>query len=74
MIRTLVTLTFVLATGLGTCSVFAQTPPNTTQLQSAPDIPGVIKGGTMPEVVIKGLTSADESSAGTYRAGAGVRV
>jgi hypothetical protein len=47
--------------GVGTCAVFAQTPPNTTQLQSAPDIPGVIKGGTIPEVVIKGLTSADDA-------------
>jgi hypothetical protein len=28
---------------LFTCPVFAQTPPNTTQLQPAPDIPGVIK-------------------------------
>jgi hypothetical protein len=48
MIRqALITLTFVLATGLGISSVFSQTPPNTTQLQPAPDIPGVIKGGTM---------------------------
>jgi sugar lactone lactonase YvrE len=57
MIRTLVTLAFALAA----CPVFAQTPPNTTQLQPAPDIPGVIKGGTMPEVVIQGLTSADDA-------------
>ena len=62
MIRqALVTLTFALAAGLGTSSVFSQTPPNTTQLQPAPDIPGVIKGGTMPEVVIKGLTSSDDA-------------
>jgi len=57
----LITLTFALAAGLGTSSVFSQTPPNTTQLQPAPDIPGVIKAGTMPEVVIKGLTSADDA-------------
>src|SRR5882724_8201725 len=51
-------VTFALA--LGVSSVLAQTPPNTVQLQPAPDIPGVIKGGTMPEVVIKGLTSSDD--------------
>ena len=61
MIRqALVTLTLALAAGLGVSSVLAQTPPNTVQLQPAPDIPGVIKGGTMPEVVIKGLTSSDD--------------
>ena len=53
--QVLVALTFALAAGLGMSSVFPQTPPNTTQLQPAPDIPGVIKGGTMPEVVIQGL-------------------
>ena len=57
----LVAWTFALTAGLGMASAFAQTPPNTAQLQPAPDIPGVIKGGTMPEVVIKGLTSADNS-------------
>jgi len=61
MIRqALVMLTLVLAAGLGVSPVIAQTPPNTIQLQPAPDIPGVIKGGTMPEVVIKGLTSSDD--------------
>jgi gluconolactonase len=61
MIRqALVTLTLVLAAGLSVSPAVAQTPPNTTQLQPAPDIPGVIKGGTMPEVVIKGLTSSDD--------------
>ena len=59
--QVLVAWTFALAAGLGMASAFAQTPPNTAQLQPAPDIPGVIKGGTMPEVVIKGLTSADNS-------------
>jgi hypothetical protein len=59
--QALVILTFVLAAGLGTSSVISQTPPNSTQLQPAPDIPGVIKGGTMPEVVIKGLTSSDDA-------------
>ena len=57
----LTTLIFALATGLGISSAFSQTPPNTTQLQPAPDIPGVIESGTMPEVVIKGLTSADDA-------------
>ncbi len=57
----LVAWTFALAAGLGISSAVSQTPPNTTQLQPAPDIPGVIKGGTMPEVVIKGLTSADDA-------------
>ena len=61
MIRqALVMLILVLAAGLGVSPVIAQTPPNTVQLQPAPDIPGVIKGGTMPEVVIKGLTSSDD--------------
>jgi gluconolactonase len=61
MIRqALIMLTLVLAAELGVSPVIAQTPPNTIQLQPAPDIPGVIKGGTMPEVVIKGLTSSDD--------------
>ncbi len=59
--QALVAFTLALAAGLGTSLVFSQTPPNTTQLQPAPDIAGVIKGGTMPEVVIKGLTSSDDS-------------
>src|SRR5256885_874721 len=59
--KALVTLTLVLAAGLSvSSSAVAQTPPNTVQLQPSPDIPGVIKGGTMPEVVIKGLTSSDD--------------
>jgi hypothetical protein len=41
--RALAILTFALAAGLGTSSVFSQTPPNTTQLQPASDIPRVIK-------------------------------
>jgi gluconolactonase len=54
--KALVTLSLSLAVSLAV----AQTPPNTVQLQPAPDIPGVIAGGTMPEVVIKGLTSSDD--------------
>ncbi len=61
MIRqALMTLTLALAAGLGVSPVVAQTPPNTVALQPAPNIPGVIAGGTMPEVVIKGLTSSDD--------------
>ncbi len=56
-----VTLTLALTAGLSvSSSIVAQTPPNTVQLQPAPDIPGVIAGGTMPEVVLKGLTSSDD--------------
>ncbi len=58
--KLLVALSFALVAALSPSSVLSQTPPNTTQLQPAPDIPGVIKGGTMPEVVIKDLTSADD--------------
>jgi hypothetical protein len=62
MIRhTLAIGAIALAAGLGVFSAFAQTPPNTVALQPAPDIPGVIKGGTIPEVVLKGLTSSDDS-------------
>ena len=61
MIRpTLVSLTLALISALGASFSVAQTPPNTVQLQPAPDIPGVIAGGTMPEVVVKGLTSSDD--------------
>jgi len=58
--RTLVTLTLALAAGLSASASFAQSWPNTVELQLAPDIPGVIAGGTMPEVVVKGLTSSDD--------------
>jgi len=58
--RTLVTLTLALAAGLSASSALAQSWPNTVELQLAPDIPGVIAGGTMPEVVVKGLTSSDD--------------
>jgi gluconolactonase len=58
--RALVTLTFALAAGLSVTSASAQSWPNTVELQLAPDIPGIIAGGTMPEVVVKGLTSSDD--------------
>lgn len=38
----------------------AQPAPNAVSLQPAPDIPGVIRGGTTPEVVVRGLRSADD--------------
>ena len=50
----------VLAGYIGVPSTSAQTPPNTVELQPAPDIAGVIKGGTRPEVVVKGLRAADD--------------
>ena len=45
---------------LGVSFLSAQTPPNTVVLQPAPDIPGVITGGTLPEIVVRGLRSADD--------------
>src|SRR5262245_10201480 len=60
MRRTLVTLTLALAAGLSAPAAFAQSWPNTVELQLAPDLPGIIAGGTMPEVVVKGLTSSDD--------------
>ncbi len=56
-----VTLALMLSTGSSLSPAAAQTPPNTVALQPSPAIPGVIAGGTMPEVVIKGLTSSDDS-------------
>ena len=38
----------------------ARTAPNTSALQPAPDIADVIEGGTVPEVVVRGLRSADD--------------
>jgi gluconolactonase len=61
MIRqALVMVTLALAVGPGVSPLLAQSPPNSVQLQPAPDIAGVIAGGTVPEVVIKGLTSSDD--------------
>ena len=59
--RTLVTLTLALAAGLSASSALAQSSAqHRSSCSSAPDIPGVIAGGTMPEVVVKGLTSSDD--------------
>ena len=38
----------------------AQSPVNQVVLQPAPDIPGVIKAGTLPEIVVRGLRAADD--------------
>lgn len=45
---------------LGVFPVSAQIAPGTVVLDPAPDIPSVIKGGTRPEVVVRGLRSADD--------------
>lgn len=39
---------------------WAQPAPGTVVLDPAPDIAGVIRGGTRPEVVVRGLKSADD--------------
>jgi gluconolactonase len=49
-----------IAAWLGASLLSAQTPPNTAVPSPAPDIPGIIKGGTLPEVVVRGLPSADD--------------
>ena len=41
-------------------SATAQSPVNQVVLQPAPDIPGVIKAGTLPEIVVRGLRAADD--------------
>src|SRR5882672_11603449 len=55
---------FLLLAGLVWCadasSASAQNLPNTVVLLPAPDIAGVIKGGTRPEIVARGLKSADD--------------
>src|SRR3982074_259206 len=50
----------VLAGAVCVSSVSAQTAPNTVVLLPAPDIAGVIKGGTRPEIVVRGLKAADD--------------
>ena len=54
------TCAIVLVTCLGASPTSAQTAPGTVVLDPAPDIAGVIKGGTRPEVVVRGLRSADD--------------
>src|SRR5258706_14452051 len=60
--QALVAFILARAAGLGTSSVFSQTPPNTTQLQPAPDIAGIIKGAPMPEAERKRLRTSHDSS------------
>jgi sugar lactone lactonase YvrE len=52
---------FLLLAGFSTLSpAAAQSPVNQVILQPAPDIPGVIKAGTLPEIVVRGLRAADD--------------
>ena len=50
----------IMVGSLAVCPASAQTPVNQVVLQPAPDIAGVIKGGTLPEIVVRGLRSADD--------------
>ena len=56
--------TLFLLAGLIWCadasSASAQNVPNTVVLLPAPDIAGVIRGGTRPEIVARGLKAADD--------------
>jgi sugar lactone lactonase YvrE len=45
---------------MGMVPLSAQIAPGTVVLDPAPDIPGVIKAGTRPEVVVRGLRSSDD--------------
>jgi gluconolactonase len=51
----------VLIAGFATVvALSAQTPSNTVDLRPAPDIAGVVRAGTTPEIVVRGLRSADD--------------
>jgi sugar lactone lactonase YvrE len=50
----------VCAACIAVASSFAQPAPGTVALQPAPAIAGVIAGGTIPEVVVRGLPAADD--------------
>jgi gluconolactonase len=61
LLAQIATITAVLlAPCIGASSVAAQPAPNTVVLQPAPEIGGVIKGGTVPAIVVRGLQSADD--------------
>ena len=45
---------------LAVSGAVAQTPPNTVVLTPAQAITGVIAGGTVPEIVVRGLRAADD--------------
>jgi gluconolactonase len=53
-------VTVAIAGWLGASLLSGQTSPNVTVAQPAPDIPGIVRGGTLPEIVVRGLTSADD--------------
>jgi sugar lactone lactonase YvrE len=55
-----VTAVLLLAGFLTLAPAAAQSPVNQVILQPAPDIPGVIKAGTLPEIVVRGLRAADD--------------
>jgi gluconolactonase len=50
----------ILVAYMGVVPLSAQIAPGTVVLNPAPDIPGVIKAGTRPEVVVRGLRSSDD--------------
>jgi gluconolactonase len=56
----LVVVVLVLAGATVIVPASAQPPGSQVAPQPAPDIPGVIKGGTMPELVVRGLRAADD--------------
>jgi gluconolactonase len=60
--RTRVTslVTVAIAGWLGASLLSAQRSPNITVPQPAPDLPGIVREGTIPEIVVRGLTSADD--------------
>lgn len=43
-----------------TIAAAAQTPSNNGVQRPSPDIPGVIKGGAVPQIAVRGLRSADD--------------
>lgn len=60
MIRVIAAAAVIAAGGAVVPPASTQQAPNTVVLQPAPDISGVIKGGTLPEIVVRGLRAADD--------------
>src|SRR5207302_8554531 len=56
----LVSLVVQVATFAGVASAAPQSQPGTALMEPVQDIPGVIRAGTQPEIVIRGLRSADD--------------
>jgi sugar lactone lactonase YvrE len=54
------TLVALLVWWMGLSSAFAQIAPGTVVLDPAPAIPGVVAGGTRPEIVVRGLRASDD--------------